>query len=492
MKSEDEMGGSERSDLSETVAASSESEAAESTPPQIIASPPPTIAYGEDGAAGGTPPPSAPANKKSLYIGLAIAAVVLITMVVAFVFLDSHSSTRSTLPPTPATPPAATGRTAPTGAGVTLTAADMTLIADEQQPEFKTRLASDPAARKEFAKNIRDLLAVAEEARHHGIADRPDIKLQMDLMRSFMISQSYFKAQPGHKTDKTDATATPNVTDAEIDEFFKDPAHKARFDQFIKDAEAKIPGNKLPEDQLKQIRQRVGEALIGEARGMEKGIDKKREVELQILVEQGQLLAQTYAREDLMSQLKASDQEIDDYLRLHPELDPKEARTKAEEILKRARAGEDFATLARMYSADPGSKEKGGDLDWFGKGVMAAEFEKAAFALSKGEISDLVETKFGFHIIKLEDRRTQTKDGQPVEEVRARHILISSGSGGGPGGAGGSGRDQAKNAVEKEKYKQTMDDIVRRYNITVAEDFQVVAPQASPTPKSAAPVGRAG
>lgn len=74
-------------------------------------------------------------------------------------------------------------------------------------------------------------------------------------------------------------------------------------------------------------------------------------------------------------------------------------------ILERIRAGEDFAELARTYSQDPGSGAQGGDLGEFGAGEMVRPFEEAAFALEPGEVSDLVETPFGIHIIRL-DRKT--------------------------------------------------------------------------------------
>ncbi|WP_051235912.1 peptidylprolyl isomerase [Paenibacillus pinihumi] len=77
----------------------------------------------------------------------------------------------------------------------------------------------------------------------------------------------------------------------------------------------------------------------------------------------------------------------------------------AEDILKELKQGADFATLAKEKSTDPGSKENGGDLNFFGRGQMVPEFEEAAFALKKGELSGIVKTMHGFHIIKLTDRK---------------------------------------------------------------------------------------
>jgi peptidyl-prolyl cis-trans isomerase D len=96
--------------------------------------------------------------------------------------------------------------------------------------------------------------------------------------------------------------------------------------------------------------------------------------------------------------------------------DEKQVQALAEEIAKKAKAGADFAALARQYSEDESNSANGGDLDYFGRGRMVAEFEQAAFAMKPGDISDPVKTAFGFHIIKVVDNKPDST--RPVAEVR--------------------------------------------------------------------------
>jgi peptidyl-prolyl cis-trans isomerase D len=93
-----------------------------------------------------------------------------------------------------------------------------------------------------------------------------------------------------------------------------------------------------------------------------------------------------------------------------------DARAKAQDVLKQIKATGDWAGLARKYSADPGSKDKGGELDWLSKGQTVPEFEKAAFGQSKGQISDPVQSSFGFHIIQTEDK--EDAHMKPLAEVK--------------------------------------------------------------------------
>ena len=94
-------------------------------------------------------------------------------------------------------------------------------------------------------------------------------------------------------------------------------------------------------------------------------------------------------------------------------------RTQAETVLAQAKKpGADFAALARTFSEDEASKAAGGDLDYFGRGRMVPEFETAAFAMKPGEMSDLVKTPFGFHIIKVVD--TKPAATRSLDEVRGQ------------------------------------------------------------------------
>lgn len=83
-------------------------------------------------------------------------------------------------------------------------------------------------------------------------------------------------------------------------------------------------------------------------------------------------------------------------------------KAKAEDVLKQAKGGADFADLAKKYSEDEQSAKNGGDLDYFGKGRMVPEFDQAVFTMEPGQISDLVKTQYGYHVIKVVDKKPAT------------------------------------------------------------------------------------
>ncbi|HVF54909.1 MAG TPA: peptidylprolyl isomerase [Pyrinomonadaceae bacterium] len=363
-----------------------------------------------------------------------------------------------------------------------LTPEDMALIAENSSPRERTELASSPEARKELAKNVREIMAVAEEARAKGIADRPAIKRQLETLRNFVIAQTF-----AMKQKEAGQAPAQLFTKEEAEAFLKEPGKEEQFEQFVKDLQEMgfIPEGGLEEAQKQGAKQQWAASHLLARKGIAAGIDKERKTQLQIRLQQDRLLA-TYYSEELGKKSEPTDEEINAYFAAHPESDPKIARGKAEEALKRARAGEDFTALAKELSEEPGAKERGGELPWFGREQMVKPFADAAFSMKDGEISDIVETQFGFHIIKVTGHRTDKgPDGKPQEQVQARHILFrTGGQQANPFAPPKEPRAAAIEAIKEERQKKIVEEIVARSKVKVPEEFTVKAPE---TPAPAAP-----
>ena len=193
-------------------------------------------------------------------------------------------------------------------------------------------------------------------------------------------------------------------------------------------------------------------------RGLDK--DSKMLYDTKILLSQHLLEKEVYQK---FETLKVSDRDLKKYFEKSPEikashilfkLDPKadkpkeeEMRKKAEEVLKKARAGEDFETLAKKYSEGPSAKN-GGDLDYFTRDSMVPEFSEVAFKLKKvGDLSDLVRTKYGFHIIKL----TGIRDFKSADKRRLQN--------------------QVKSQKQKEIYEGFFSNLKKNAKITINENL---------------------
>src|SRR5580704_8625548 len=147
-----------------------------------------------------------------------------------------------------------------------------------------------------------------------------------------------------------------------------------------------------------------------------------------------------------------------------------EIKKKAEDILNQAKKGSNFEDLAKKYSEDPGTKDKGGDLGWVTHGQTVPEFEKAAFSLPKGSISDLIKTQYGFHIIKIIDKEAaHTKPLEEVKEPIRTRLLLE--------GADKEASDIADKLSQaiRQSNKVSIDDLAKQYHLTVGETRPVTA-----------------
>ena len=144
-------------------------------------------------------------------------------------------------------------------------------------------------------------------------------------------------------------------------------------------------------------------------------------VDMQAIRERTQISAQDIQRayEDNQQQYSTPEQVRASHILLKTEgKDDAAVKKQAEDLLAKVKAGADFAQLATKFSEDDASKAKGGDLDFFPQGQMVPEFDKVAFSLKPGEISDLVKTQYGYHIIKVTDKKAATT--KSLDEVRAQ------------------------------------------------------------------------
>src|ERR1700675_1661823 len=147
-----------------------------------------------------------------------------------------------------------------------------------------------------------------------------------------------------------------------------------------------------------------------------------------------------------------------------------EIRKKAQDVLNQAKKGSNFEDLAKKYSEDPGTKDKGGDLGWIIQGQTVAEFEKAAFTLPKGSISDLVKTQYGFHILKIIDKEAaHTKPFDEVKDSIRTPLLLSEAD-----TQAGDIADKLSQAI-RQSNKVFLDDLAKQYHLSVGETRPVAA-----------------
>ena len=375
-----------------------------------------------------------------------------------------------------------------------LTPEDVDLLVQGQfksQPQGIAELAESPEARKEFLdEQLKPLLAVARQARIEGLADEPEMRDQLKLTEMEVLALAYdqkLKNDAGKPNDPGPpfGWASKEIGAQQIDAYYQKPENEIELDDFLKDLAKRSPqAANISDEQRKFIREQWATAHIAADRAREAGLNKERSTELQIQFQQAVILAREYFTRHA-KELTPTKEEIDAYIAQHPENDPVKVREKAEQVLARAKAGEDFAKLAAEFSDDPGSKDKGGLYENVTKGQFVPQFELAANNLQPGQIADkLVESQYGYHIIKLEGRgKAKDKDGKEEDTYNVRHILLMTQARDpqNPFAQPVSMEQQVKQKVQQEKNKKFLEEIVAKNPIALPapEEIKIKAPEIS-------------
>ncbi|MGD9630449.1 MAG: peptidylprolyl isomerase [Pyrinomonadaceae bacterium] len=397
------------------------------------------------------------------------------------------------------------------------------LLADvaKVNPMVLKRFKEDPEMKKEQLNNLKELLAFASEAQKEGLANESPNKEELQNIRAEVIAVTYDKEI---NKDKGPMPPFGFITEDQIKAFwgegeqpakgwfenFKDKIglgakdRELEFNKFLDSKVAilkrdnpQMKDREISEEERAQAREFFAKIAIYndeykakvDAGEIPQAVQDK--INLQVKLQQAQFLARLYS-DKLAEKAKVTDEEVAKYISEHPELDPAAKRAKAEEILNRAKAGEDFAALANEFSEDPGNnggpegKKRGGLYENVRAGQMVKPFEDAAMSVQPGEVvPNLVETDFGFHIIKLDskgDAPAASDAPEPGGEAApagptysVRHILISTGykDPANPMGREIPVKQYVRSKLEEEKQKKLIEDIVASNNVTVPEDFDV-------------------
>jgi len=190
----------------------------------------------------------------------------------------------------------------------------------------------------------------------------------------------------------------------------------SEFTERIKEYPALAHGGEMTEETKKAFLDNliVRELIFQEA--LRLGIDKDKETLDFIEEMKKRVIVDKFFKKEVDQKTQVSDEEIKKFFDDNPEeaKTPDEVRAshillktreEADMVLKKVKQGAKFEDLAKKFSMDPGSKEAGGDLGFFSQGMMVPEFDSVAFKLNVGEVSDIVQSRFGFHIIKLLEKK---------------------------------------------------------------------------------------
>lgn len=337
----------------------------------------------------------------------------------------------------------------------------------QKEMEYEAKRLGITVSDKERADRIRQILPTAYNGDTFIGIDAYANQVQQRFQMSVPVFEELIRSSLVEEKFRKLLTDGVSVNPAEIQEEFRFENEKIKLDYvFIK-----------PEDLADKITPDEAEIKSYYEQNKAKYLIPEKRVVRYGLLDLGQIRQNTPVTDD---ELKAVyQQNIQQYEvpnRVHAEhilfttvgktdAEVAEIRKQAEDVDAQAKKkGASFEDLAKKYSEDPGSKAKGGDLGWIIQGQTVPEFEKAAFSLPKGEVSDLIKTQYGFHIIKVLDKETaHTKPFEEVKDSIRAPLLLQKVD------------QQAATTADKmssqirQSNKVTLDDLAQQYHLSIAE-----------------------
>lgn len=362
---------------------------------------------------------------------------------------------------------------------VEITADELSALVDTLPDSQKRQLAQSKVARDQLINQFKTPFALAQAAEAEGLHKTDQFKQEVDFATARLLATEYTRRNPDTTLTKEEKDAFANGNKAKFDTFFTFITREAK---------------QAPSDNDKELMQdQWAEIQIRAQKGREAGIEKEPGFKVQLKITKASLLANAYSK-SLEAKLKMTPEEKKRYVSEHPEADLDKIKEKAQALLVRVQGGEEFEKVAKEFNED-NTKETGGELPWFdkegkvdGSPVIDESYVKAAFALEKGQVSpEVVKTRVGFHLIKLDDKRIydpskekkptptpalqQAPNAQPTpsptpqeptEQVHTRHIFLST-----------MLADSYEEEENGKKAKRAAEDATLKYPVKVPADFTV-------------------
>jgi peptidyl-prolyl cis-trans isomerase D len=342
----------------------------------------------------------------------------------------------------------------------------------QKEMEYEAKRLGIRVSDQEQADRIRQFLPTAYNGDTFVGRDRYASEVQARFQLTVPVFEELIRQ--GLLQDKFRKLVTDGVSvgPSELQDEFKYKNEKVKLDYaFIKpeDLEAKITSDEaeikaayeknrsryqVPEQRVA----RYGLIDLNQLRQTAQVSDDELKAQYQQSIQQYQVPNRVHVEHILLMTVGKTDAEVE------------EIRQKAEDVLKQAKKGAKFEDLAKKYSEDPGTKDKGGDLGWLTQGQTVPEFEKTAFGLDKGKMSDLVKTQYGFHIIKVLDKETaHTKPFDEVKDSIKTPLLLAKTD------KLASAESDQLSATIRRSNKVSLDDLAKQFHLTLGETRPVTA-----------------